>query len=307
MLEAFQQLVVLLIIMGAGVVLARIGILNETFLGGLNQFLIQVTLPCMLFNAMLREYSAELMHNSLVLIGIALIFYGMIIVLVELWGRHSKIGRQRAGLYQFMMVNGNTGFLGFPVIQAVAGDLALFYSNMFCIVQTVLMYTYGLYAVSRGSDRSITWRRMLTSKPLIATVLGLIVFVSRFPLPYVVIRPIAWIGDMTIPISLLIVGAWLSRCKFRELFHPVGIWVTTALRLVALPAVTTLSLYLCGARGLILMVPAVMLGTPVALLAENFAMEYQNDVMTAGKTIMLSNLLSVVSLPILVTILMAIA
>ena len=307
MLEAFQQLVVLLILMGAGVWLAKEGILNDTFLEGLNQFLIQFTLPCMLFNAMLREYTQELMHNSLVLIGISVVSYGLLCSFAELWGRRSRLGRQTAGLYQFMLVNGNTGFLGFPVIQAVAGDLALFYSNMFCITQTVLMYTYGLYAVSRGSSKSITWKRMLSSRPLLATILGLIVFVTQIPLPYVITRPIAWVGNMTIPISLLIVGAWLSKCKIRELFHPVGIWVLSILRLFVLPAVVTVVLYLCGARDLLLMVPAVMMGTPVALLAENFAMEYKNDCLIAGKGIMLSNLLSVVTLPVLVTILMAIA
>ena len=54
MLPVFEQLVVLVIIMAAGVVLAKLEILNELFLEGLNKFLIRFTLPCMLINSMLQ-------------------------------------------------------------------------------------------------------------------------------------------------------------------------------------------------------------------------------------------------------------
>ncbi len=73
---------------------------------------------------------------------------------------------------------------------------------------------------------------------------------------------------MTIPISLLIVGAWLANADSKELFYPVGIWVVSLIRLIVLPAIMAAVLYLFGARGVILLVPTVMFGTPVALLAE---------------------------------------
>lgn len=307
MLLVFEQLVVLVIIMGAGVALAKWEILNDLFLEGLNKFLIRFTLPCMLLNSMMQKYSEELMHNSLILLGISVVSFAVLILLVELWGRFSKMTPRRAGMYQYMVVNGNTGFLGFPVMQALSGDLGLFYSSMFCIPNTFVTFTYGLIAIARGSNERITLKKLLYNPPLIASLLGLCLFICRVELPYVLARPIEWIGDMTIPISLLIVGAWLSKCRIKELFYPVGIWVISLIRLVILPAVMTAVLYLLGAREMILLVPVVMFGTPVALLAETFAMEYHNDVFTVGKTVMLSNLLAVVTMPLLLTIIVPLA
>jgi predicted permease len=307
MLLVFEQLVVLVIIMGAGVVLAKREILNELFLEGLNKFLIRFTLPCMLLNSMMQEYSEELMHNTLILLGISIVSFALLILIVEIWGRFSRMAPRRAGMYQYMVVNGNTGFLGFPVMQALSGELGLFYSSMFCIPNTFVTFTYGLIAIARGSNERITLKKLLYNPPLIASLLGLCLFVCRVQLPYVLARPIEWIGDMTIPISLLIVGAWLSKCRIKELFYPVGIWVISLIRLVILPAVMTVVLYLLGAREMILLVPVVMFGTPVALLAETFAMEYHNDVFTVGKTVMLSNLLAVVSMPLLLTIIVPLA
>ena len=307
MLPVFEQLVVLVLIMAAGVVLAKLDILNELFLEGLNKFLIRFTLPCMLINSMQQAYSEELMQNTLILFGISVASFAALILVVEIWGKCSKMPKRRSGMYQYMIVNGNTGFLGFPVMQALSGELGLFYSSMFCIPNTFVTFTYGLIAIARGSGEHLTLKKLLYNPPLIASLLGLLMFVCRVNLPYVLGRPIEWIGDMTIPISLLIVGAWLSKCRIKELFYPVGIWVVSLIRLIVLPAIMATVLYLLGARGVILLVPTVMFGTPVALLAETFAMEYHNDVFTVGKAVMLSNLLTVATMPLLLTILVPLA
>ena len=114
MLPVFEQLVVLVLIMAAGVVLAKLDILNELFLEGLNKFLIRFTLPCMLINSMQQAYSEELMQNTLILFGISVASFAALILVVEIWGKCSKMPKRRSGMYQYMIVNGNTGFFGVP-------------------------------------------------------------------------------------------------------------------------------------------------------------------------------------------------
>ncbi len=307
MLQVFEQLMVLILLMGAGVVLAKLEILNEVFLEGLNKFLVCFTLPCMIFNSLQQVYSEELVSNMLSLFGISAISFSALILAIEIWGKMSKMPKSRSGMYQHMIVIGNTGFMGLPVMQALLGELGLFYGSIFCIPNTFVMFTYGRISMARGSNERLTLKKLLYNPSLIATLVGILMFACQFELPYVIARPIEWIGDMTIPISLLIVGSCLAKCHLKELMHPAGIWMVTLLRLIVLPAIMGGLLYLFGARGVILLVPTVMFGMPVGLLAEVFAIEYHNDVFTVGKAVMLSHLLSIITLPLLVMILMPLA
>ena len=66
--------------------------------------------------------------------------------------------------------------------------------------------------MARGSNERLTLKKLLYNPSLIATLVGILMFACQFELPYVIARPIEWIGDMTIPISLLIVGSCLAKC-----------------------------------------------------------------------------------------------
>lgn len=94
MLQVFEQLMVLILLMGAGVVLAKLEILNEVFLEGLNKFLVCFTLPCMIFNSLQQVYSEELVSNMLSLFGISAISFSALILAIEIWGKMSKMPKE---------------------------------------------------------------------------------------------------------------------------------------------------------------------------------------------------------------------
>jgi predicted permease len=221
-----------------------------------------------------------------------------VILGLEIWSRISRIEPQKLGLYQFLILLGNTAFMGYPVIQAIYGDTGVFYASMFNIWHNVIMFSYALSLLQRG--KKIQWGKLLRNNGMIATLLGFVLFLCPFTLPYVLHRPMEWVGDMTIPLCLLIVGGRMSASSPRELLKPRAIWLTSLVRLVLFPLILMPVLMLLGLPEILIVIPVIVFSTPVALTAGALAQEYGGDEEIASRAVVLSNILSIVTMTLVV-------
>lgn len=301
MQEVLQQMLVLLVLLLAGVALGKLGVLREPFLGQLNSFIIRVTVPALIVSSMDKAFTLELLRNSLSLIVISGCCFVAVIVVLELWSRHSRIDPRRLGIYQYLILIGNTAYMGYPVIQAVYGDTGVFYASMFNIWHYVVMFSYGMRLLSRGLE--VRWRDLLKNVGLMATLLGFVLFLCPFTLPYVAHRTLGWIGDMTIPLCLLVAGSRMAQSKLRELVRPPAIWLTSMVRLVLFPAILIPILYFLQLPEVLIVIPSIIFATPVALTAGAFAEEYAGDDGMASRAVVLSNLLALGTMTVVVLIL----
>lgn len=305
MQQVFSQLFVLLLILGAGAVFGRTGLLREPFTAGLNALVIQVTLPALILASMDVPFSTELLRNSLTLIVIAAACFSVLIAALEIWRKFSKQEPLRLGLYQYLILVGNCAFMGFPIVEAIYGSTGLLYASMFVIPHNLLLYSYDITLFRR--DQKTNWKKLFTNTGLISTLLGFILFLCPFTLPYPVHYAINWVGNMTIPLALLILGSRLGATKLREIAQPYGIWLTSLTRLVVFPALMIPALAWSGLPQILIAIPVIIFATPVALTAAAFAEQYGSDPILAGKGVLLSNLLSLVTLPAVVAILLHVA
>lgn len=304
MQQVFSQLLVLLLILSAGFVFGRIGILNESFAAGLNTLVIQVTLPALILASMDVNFSFELLRDSVTLIVIAVACFAAIIAALEIWRRLSRQDPVKLGVYQYMILVGNCAFMGFPVIEAMYGSTGLLYAAMCVIPHNLLLYSYSITLFRRGEKAQ--WGKVFRNSGLIATVAGFLLFLCPFTLPYPLHHSIEWVGNMTIPLALLILGSRMSRTDLRMLVRPLGIWLSALTRLVLFPAVMIPVLAALALRGELIAVPVVLFATPVALTAASFAQQYGSDADLAGRGVVLSNLLAIVTMPLVVTVLLTV-
>ncbi|WNX84768.1 AEC family transporter [Agathobaculum sp. NTUH-O15-33] len=304
MQQVFSQLLVLLLILGAGFVCGRIGLLTETFSAGLNTLVIQLTLPALILASMDVDFSWELLHNSLALIMIAAVCFAAVIAALEIWRKFSRLDPVKLGVYQYLILVGNCAFMGFPVIEAIYGGTGLLYAAMFVIPHNLLLYSYSITLFHRGAKAQ--WGKIFRNSGLIATAVGFLLFLCPFTLPYPVHHAIDWLGNMTVPLALLILGSRMSRTDLRTVVRPAGIWLSALTRLVLFPALMIPALVWLGLDKMLVSVPVILFATPVALTAASFAQQYGSDADLAGRGVVLSNLLAIITLPVVVAVLLAV-
>ncbi|TVR90103.1 MAG: AEC family transporter, partial [Trueperaceae bacterium] len=107
------------------------------------------------------------------------------------------------------------------------------------------------------------------------------------------------------PLVLLSLGIQMSRAR---VVRPNGLNVTSVgLKLVAMPAVALALGALVGLRGLDLAVLTLLAGMPTAINLAMLAVAFRGDADQVGRTVVLGTLVSLVTLPLLLTLLAPLA
>jgi hypothetical protein len=300
--EIIQELAVLLVIIGIGVYFGHKGLLDAKCSEQLNRMVIHIAFPALILSSMDKDFTIERLEDSFGLISISWLCFGAVIVFLEIWKRVSKRQERELGLLRFLVIFGNTAFMGYPIIRAIYGEDGVFYASMFNLAHNFVCFSYGLSLLKPG--RQIKIRELFCNIGFLATAIGFVIFLIPDTLPYILHRPLSWLGDMTIPICLLIMGAKLGRSRLCELVRPRAIWMTSLIRLVVFPTVLLIVLSAFHLPQRLVVIPTIIFGTPVALTASLFAEEYGNDGEVASRAVVLSNLLAVATLPIWVWVLM---
>lgn len=210
-----------------------------------------------------------------------------------------RINKSQAGIYRFMIVFSNCGFLGFPVVQALFGDDAVFIASMYNLVFSLLVFTFGIKQVSGQNEQQKFNFRMLCTPMLIATVLSLILYLANVPFHPMVVQILALLDRITAPASMLVIGCALASYPLKQIFGQWQVYIMSLFRLIILPLAAWAVLRPFVHNELILSVLVVMTALPVATNASLLCAKYGGDESTAASGLFISTLLSLVTLPLL--------
>ena len=303
MRELVGKLLALAVILALGALSQRRLRLPESFYQSANDLVIQAPLPAMILYSMDKAFSLEAFWTSAQLLLIAACAFGALIAGLELWRRFSRLPPKELGLYQYLILVGNTAFMGYPVIQALYGSGGVFYASVFNLVHNVVTFSYGVALFQRGAP--VQWKKLLGNTCLLSTLAGILLFLSPFRLPGPLRQALEWVGNITVPLCLLSVGARMAGQSWGSLFQPKRVVWLSLVRTVLFPLLLAPVLRAAGCSGMALAVPVVLFATPVSLTAGAFAGRYGADAALAGRTVVVSNFISIATLPMLSAILPA--
>ena len=139
-----NQMIQLFLIIGLGYFMQKKKILNAK----LNFIVISITTPALIFSSVCTTSISE---KSMVIytLAIATAVYVALPVISFVLVKLMRIPMHQKGLYMFMTIFSNTGFMGYPIMKALFGNDAVFYTALF----TFNIFSFGDFF------RSIYFRR----------------------------------------------------------------------------------------------------------------------------------------------------
>ena len=301
------QMLMLLLMMILGYLARRQNLLDEHVNASLSKVVLNVTLPAQIITSFAME-GAELTNGEVgAAFGLSCLIYLFYTALAVIYVRLMCLPRQDWGTYQYMIIFGNIGFMGFPVITAIFGAKALVYAVIMNIVFNLLVFSYGIKLITDGSETagSFSWRKLI-NMPLISSALTLVLFFLHIKLPTVVNTALFTLGDATTPMAMLILGCTIAEMPLRELFDEWRVYIFTAVKLLAMPLLVFLLLQLLPgfeANSLLGKVLVVLSSVPVATNATMLSIEYGGNNKLVAQGIFFSTIFSVLTIPLLVFIL----
>lgn len=280
----------------------RLNIISKEMADNIPKFITHITMPALFIVAMQLPFSWDRMTDLGFLAFSAIAAYGIQFIMAFLVPRMLGVkDPSDIGVYQFMMIFSNAVFMGFPVLLSIFGQEAIFYGAIFNIPFNALVFTLGVFLMRKGE--SAINIRMFFSPALTATLLGFLLFLFSVEIPDAINDPLAMIGNMTTPLSMVFIGTSLSGVKLSSIFVNKKMYLISAFRLLGIPILLMLVLRLVVTDPLIIGVPVIIMAMPVAALCSIIAKTYGGNVQLAAEGTFMSTLLSMFTIPLVVWIL----
>ena len=279
-----------------GVIMARTKILKHEGRSSFINLLLDITLPCMILNSFNVEITIyELIDaGKIMIMSLVCIFIAWVLAKI-LWRNESK--SQRAVL-EFATLFSNAGNAGLPIVASVFGAQGVFFASFYLIPVRVFIWTLGLSLFVDEVDFKARLKILMKTPSLIVVFIGIALMLMPFKLPRVVSVAVKNIGDMTGPLSMMIIGAALGESDLRSAFE-FDAFKLTAVRLVVMPVLYIVLLKYTGVDDLLWQVVVVLTAMPAAANTEIIAEMYGKDYHFAARCVVVSTVISLFSVPVL--------
>ena len=308
-----NQMAVLFILIAVGYFTGKIKMLATDGVNILSKVVLNISTPCMILNSVMGNTEniagGKIAYFMLLVLLAYVIFFLIAIPAGRILG---QVGRgngsvvpklqNNSGLYASMILFGNVGFMGFPVVNAIFGSESLFFAALLNVIFNLLLFSVGIILIS-GKKGAINYKLLLNAT-IIAAFISFIIVFTGFRAPTIISDAIALVSGTTVPCAMLVIGATLSQIPVREVFNKWQLYPAALLKMVAVPIVTWLVFKQFVTDELMLGVLTVLSGMPVAAVVAIIPIEYGGDDRTASGGVFLTTLLSAVTIPLIVYLLL---
>lgn len=288
-----ENICVLLIFAFAGWFLGKRHILSSQNLKLLAVLEVWVFLPCNCLRSFSRNFTVAYIREKYPMI---LISTCIVVALVALnaWlvPRFVK-GKYQQKIIQYALTLPNHGYIGYPLIQSVYGEVMLLNAQVFAIPMLIYSNSEG-YRLLTNSD-SVSLKKLINPS-LIAMLIGAVVGLNGWHLPNI-LETVANNGANCMgPISMILAGITISDYDMKELLRNKRSYVIVFFRLILIP------LALCFALNPfvnkeILMIVVLLYSMPCGLNTIVFPKMVGEDCRPGASMAMLSTLACLFTIP----------
>ena len=299
--DVFSEMLVILFCMAAGFLAHKLGYLGGETDQRLCRLILGITMPCLILGSVSAGDTLPSAGEILSILKVAAVYYGLGFLTAAFVPRLLGGTAKQQGVWRYCLVFANMAFIGYPVSVALFGQEALFYAVILVLPFNLLSFSLG--PLMLAGQAKFRWQQ-LTSPCVIAAVAALVVALCRLNIPALAGECLNFVGSLTTPLSLLVVGSLLADLPFGRAFTSLRLWILTALRLLILPGVLWLVLKWTGiGTPLVDDIAVILMATPAALNGSMLAMEYDGDTECMAQSIFLTTLMSILTIPVLAALL----
>ena len=241
MINTYPIIFKLLILSGLGFVLCRRKILNEDALKFLTDFLIKISIPCLIFTNLMEQ---DILNSNpgvlfFILLSIVIFFVGLTIgIIFSLLTKEKLFYRETLALLSFQ----NCGYLPMNIVYFlfVSPDKEKLLTFIFLYILgfNILMWSVGSFFIFRKEREKFDLKSLL-NPPVLSIVISLILkkLLPGLIIPDILFSPMRMIGQMSFVLSMIVLGAGLSTAGFlginlRVMFSIISI---SSLKLILIP------------------------------------------------------------------------
>lgn len=297
----FHLQMMLFLLMAVGVLFRKRNIISESGRKTLSNLTVNLILPCNIIESFLGAWnvSGNLLHNCLIALGISFGIQVAALYLSALF--FSPVSSEKKNIFRYGLIVSNSSFIGIPVVGELYGNLGVLYTSFFQIPIRIMMWTAGL-SLFTNVDKKESFRKLVKHPCIIAIMIGVTLMLTPVSLPPFLEDTISGLSKCTTPLSMITVGAMFANSKWSDFLDP-SILYYCLIRLIVFPAIIFGAVRLLGIDLVLGNVAVLLSAMPMAATTAILADKYNYNGETASRSIFVSTLLSIATLPVICLVL----
>ena len=218
--------------------------------------------------------------------------------------------RKKRDALTFIGTFSNCSFIGLPFVDMFTegNSEAMMYVAVFSVAFNLLLWTLGSYLITQDK-KQISLKKAFLNPGVVGCLLGFLLFcvpqINIFNMEAVaeLQQIVVYTGNMTAPLSMMIVGIRLAELSPRALFADKTIYLAAAMRLVVSFGLSYLLILPFKLAGLfesapyVLLAPVIAMSMPPASAIVAFAEKFDGEKQISAAAFVTGTVLSLVTLP----------
>lgn len=308
-----------------GFYLRRKNIFKDSTAKILTDVILSASLPALAFNAFMQDINKHSLMQ-----GINLLIWGFAIYIILIFATkllYIKYDGDKKVVLEVLTTFGSTTFFGIPIISAVYGATGVMYASIFNIAYRVFLYSYAYIKMSGIKANKSNIKQMFLNSIVLATFLGMFVWVFQDSLPHVTIgdksyaflridktafwlfKPMTYLAALSSPLAWLAIGAKLADISLTEAISSKDSWIYSFFKVLVVPFINLVALYILTVTNILpisfvgLASVLIMMATPTATVAAAYAIKFDKESVLTSNCSLLSTIFSVICMPLWIVVL----
>lgn len=289
---------------------SKLNIISKNIKDAVSELIIKVTAPILLFTTISsKPFSARTVKSVFILIASAFVGIIVLLLLGYITGVLFKLKEKTFYTHVFCSAFGNTGFLSFPLLYSIFGERGVFFAASYNIMHDFLAWSLGLSIITRHNHEKTKFGFINGNS--VAVFVAFIIYLIKgvlsqdskiiyeriFQTVYDALNPF---GKTTIYLSMFFIGCLLAEIPFKEMLKTVSAYVIVLFKMILLPLVIIYLTKYLAIDNFTRLIIVLQTGMPTAVISSVLSYKYDGDSYYATRTIFVTTLFSLITIPLLV-------
>ncbi|GAP03107.1 malate permease [Fructobacillus pseudoficulneus] len=279
-----------------------------------------VALPLLALTAFMTPLDHQTMVQSFAVLFWGLAIYPILIPTLPFlfYRRYSKDEQSVLGILTSF---GSTTFFGLPIAGAIYGSRGIMYASVFNIGYRVFLYSYAYIKMSGEKMRGEHIKKMFVNPIVLATLIGLVLWLLQNNVPTIHVPSqsvafyridVTWpwlfnwfklLAGLASPLAWLAIGANLAQMPLSAALKNKTAWYYSTNKIILVPIIM-IALLAAGSATHLLTIDhvafatmVIMMATPVATVAVNYAIAFNHQSLLASNASLISTIFATLALP----------
>lgn len=272
----------------------------------LNDFALKIGLPVLIFSALSKTPFSFTTEAGLIISNSLFIVASLILAFII--GKILRLNKQMFQTLFICFAFGNVAYLGIPILTQISGDKILPTATLIVAIYLFWIFTIGIGYLDYSTEKNKKnvakniIKNLFTNPLLLSVILGILVGSLNITLPTILLKSLDMITASVTPTVLIVIGLFIGKSKFGKLSEWLPILLFSILKLAILPAIFYFTAKFSGVSLLQFPSSIIQAAMPLAITPFALADKYNLNKNFIARSIVLSTILAVISLPFWISI-----